>query len=113
MSSLGSTIVVGEARLFMVGRWKCMLAAHLSNKICWGYYAVTFLRCMFIYKSGVGERGSEPIGQGRGKAGQVGGWCGGWWEHFTTLRQISTPISALALPLGRMVCKVFRSIPAF
>jgi hypothetical protein len=90
-----------------------MLAAHLSNKFRWGYYAVVFTRCMFIYKAGVREHGSEPIGRGRGKAGQVGGWCGGWWEHFTTLRMISTPTSALAFPIGLMVCKVSGSIPAF
>jgi hypothetical protein len=106
----GITIVVGEARLLMVG---CVPAVRSSKYICSGYYAFLFTRCMFIYKAGVREHGSVPIGQGRGKAVQVGGWCGGWWEHFTTLREISTPTSALAFPLGRMVCKVSGSIPAF
>jgi hypothetical protein len=72
MSSWGSTIVLGEARFLMVGTWKCMLAAHLSNKICSGSYAVLFTMCMFIYKAGVGELGSEAIELGRGKKGQLG-----------------------------------------
>jgi hypothetical protein len=92
---------------------KCMLAAQPDKEISLGYYAVLLRRCMFIYKAGVRELGSEPIGQGKGKAGQVGGWCGGRWEHFATIRMISTSIPALTLPLGRMVRKVFRSIPAF